>query len=503
MRVIANTSGAVEAEQRLVATMVNIEHGALVVDDRGEPLGAGPPQPYPTLRVEPLTAGGLPLVYRLKPAVGVVFYTAGAGFQIGPFVHRVQAALARHGYGHLLAHRATSASPCVTVRTHRSPPALDEVTSVVGPRKPYGRGGGDRPEQQPDRQPARLLLYTPAHCEELPDQVSHRAGFTWVFTSIGAIAGLARVEGPAALNALMASVLYDDAGLVRLANNSTVHLLPAAAVALPALPAAIRGLDPKALASLGVLGPTAQAPRLGGARAVFVITRRGTGVASHRSLELSYAIPGPLTGVTYLARNVTWESLRPSCAERAKAPGEGASSSGAEAAGAGLKCPLCTTPLWGDVFALDNPLMPAPPVAGANPPNPPLDGSWGAPLAYDVVGPGEPVLEGRALVICRFCARNLCPKVGAHLSCAIYRSRVGRTHDEAFAGHALEPLLAITRAAAEGLAPVPDMPGYFLVGAGEKAFVLAPAGTSQWETTAVASLSSRAVLRATHIVELA
>ena len=185
MRIIRNVSGAAEAEQRLIATMHNIERASLAVDDRGEPLSA-PLAPYPTYVVKPTTTKGLPVTYHIKATVGVVFYTAGTGFQLLPLINRIRDGLAKFGYQHLTSYCATSVSPCATVRKM---PSLDESTHVMGPRKPYRKPHTDKP----DTLPARLILFTPPLHNEVPPHISYRARFTWVFMPIGAIVGLKMV----------------------------------------------------------------------------------------------------------------------------------------------------------------------------------------------------------------------------------------------------------------------------------------------------------------------
>lgn len=438
MRVIKNTSGAAEAEQRLVSTMINMERGALTVDDRGGPLPA-PHAPFPTHETKPVTKRGLPVTYHLRPSVGIVFYTAGTGFQVSAFVARMQAALHKYGYDHLTAHRAVALTPCATIK---KAPELKEVTQIEGPRKPYRKG------KAMEETPARLMLFTPALLEELPPHVSYRAAFTWVFMAIGAIVGKT-VRNASMLNALMASALYDDAGLIKLANNAIVHGLKPADIVTPAIPPLLQ-----------------KAVDTGFGSTVVVVTRKGAG----RALELSGCIPGPDTGLARVTKVVPWATLRIGNQD--------------------MSCPICRAPLWGDVYAVVDPRMPR----GGE-----LDGVWNL-VPFDGLEYSSSILEGRAVAVCKYCARNLCGMIASHLQCSIVLTSVPHTHDEAFGAGARKNLLALTQAGAGGVTPVPGFPGYFVVGPAGSEFILRPAGSTSYSCTAVPQFSSRPIISVPNLI---
>jgi hypothetical protein len=449
MRIIRNTSGAAEAEQRLVATMINIERGALTVDDRGAPLPA-PHAPFPTYVSEPVTKRGLPVTYHLRPSVGIVFYTAGAGFQISTFVNHIQAALHKYEYDHLTTHRAVALTPCATIK---KAPELEGATHVAGPRKPYKKA------KAMEGLPARLLLFTPALFEEVPSHVSYRAAFTWVFMAIGAIVGKS-VRNASMLNALMASALYDDAGLIKLTNNAIVHDLKPSDIAIPVIGASLQ----KAVDSSFALTST-----------VVVVTRKGAGHA----LELSGCVPNSDTQhngysvVTRAAKVVPWSALQ-ICNQELN----------------DLSCPVCRAPLWGDVYAIVDPRMPK---------DGDIDGTWSF-TPFDGLGYGDSILEGRAVAVCKYCVRNLCGSMADHLQCSVVRTSVPRTHDEAFGEGTRKDLLALTRAGADGVTPVPGFPGHFIVGGAGSEFILKPMGTTTYSCTAVPQFSARPIISVPNLV---
>lgn len=437
-RIIKNVAGAAEAEQRLVSTMINIERGALTVGDRGEPLPA-PHAAYPTLEVKPVTKRGLPTVYHLKPTVGIVFYTAGTGFHIPSFVARLRTGLAKHGYEHLIAYRTTAITPCATIKKI---PDLQADTTIIGPRKPYKKGKIDSSAGLP----ARLMLFTPPLHEELPTHVSYRAGFTWVFMSIGAIVDMQMVGGAPALNALMASALYDDAGLIRLENDAIIHKLSSTDIITPALPPAIQ-----------------KAVDFGFNSTVVVVTRKG----ATRTLELSGSVPIDDAGITRVVGEVPWSTLK-TCNEEAK----------------DMSCPMCMAPLWGEVYAIVDPHMPR----GNE-----LDGTWQF-TPFDGIPPGASILEGRSVVVCKYCARRLCAGLPGHLQCTVVRTRVACTHDQAWEKSRHKFLLALTQAGTAGVTPIPDMSGWFTVGVAGSEFVLRPAGPGAYSCTAIPQISARPIL---------
>lgn len=478
VRVIKVTSSTAEAERRLVSTMINIERGALTVSDDGEALPL-PHTPYPTIEVKPTTKRGLPVSYHLKPTVGVVYYTAGSGFQIQSFIDRVSKGLGQYGYGHLTSYRAITVSPCAIVKNTLE---LDECTAVVGPRRPYRKGkGGIKPS-------ARLILFTDPSCEDVPSHISYRAAFTWVFTSIVPLLSIRGGPRSAAeLNAIMSSVVYDDAGLVKLDNGKIVYEFTKDDLTIPKLPEELLKVGEVGLSTVAV-----------------IVTRAG----GKLSLELSGCIPSSDAGITRVAKTVPWdtsfESLDPLTDSASASPSASSAlptaadplttNASDEHKETILSCHMCSTPLWGEVYILDNPKMPT----GRE-----LDGAWPAFAPFGGIKGGEPMLQGNSSCICKYCARKLCASVATHLDCKVLRSHLKITHNEAFGSATpwkfLVPLITYC---AGRVTAVPDMPGHFLLGPAGSEIVLRPHGPASLACTAVPHLSSRPILSVPNLIEM-
>jgi hypothetical protein len=276
---------------------------------------------------------------------------------------------------------------------------------------------------------------------------------------IGAIidtsrADMYRFDNAQKLNAIMASVLYDDAGLVALKDNAIIHCLKPSDIAIPPLLPAIQ-----------------KAAETGFNSTVVVVTRKG---ASH-ALELSGSVPGDDAGITRVVGEVPWASLKISDAICTK----------------DMPCAICAAPLWGEVYAIVDPRMPS---------GDELDGVCSF-RRFDGIAKNDSILDGCSVIVCKYCARNLCSKLPGHLQCTVVRTRVARSHDEAFAEGPRKDLLAVTQAGAAGVTPVPDMPGWFIVGGAGSEFVVKPAWSSAFSHTAIPQISSYPILNVPNLIE--
>lgn len=150
-----------------------------------------------TVEVPPTTRAGRPVHVDYQPTVGVVFYTQELG------VPQLMAAVARELAAYAPQGRIVATSPATLVRV---PPDATPPATVVHPvrRACYTT----TPDPTPGLSlPARLLMQTLE--PELPRHYSMRAGFTWVFTLVTAIADVPPFETMAEVNAAVASVLFD------------------------------------------------------------------------------------------------------------------------------------------------------------------------------------------------------------------------------------------------------------------------------------------------------
>src|SRR5262245_6727434 len=115
MKVIKPVAGTADAERRLVRSMLCMEHGAVAVGPDCAPLPP-PHEPWPTVRLSPVTKKGLPAEAHYRPTVGIVFYTVGPAFSVRELVGRVAARLGELPEDHLRGHRAVAATPCSMLR---------------------------------------------------------------------------------------------------------------------------------------------------------------------------------------------------------------------------------------------------------------------------------------------------------------------------------------------------------------------------------------------------
>jgi len=202
MQVIKPTDGRAAAERRLAARMLCIEHAAVAYTPDLSPIPP-PHAPCPLIEIPPITAKGLPSTVHYRATVGIVFYTTGKGFQAGDLVRRVSAILGALPDAHLLTPRAIGSSLSAVVRRRGQ---VVSGHAIVGPRKCYKKskkGASDLP--------ARLLMWTPLVEPELPQHYSIRASFTWVFMPVSAALDIGEFGSMAQVNAMIASVLFDDA----------------------------------------------------------------------------------------------------------------------------------------------------------------------------------------------------------------------------------------------------------------------------------------------------
>ncbi len=243
MRILNGT-----CETQLAAEMLCLEHGARAVGPDLAPLPP-PHAPWPLIAIPPATKAAVPYSVHYRPAVGIVFYTRPAGFDVSAFVHRVRALLARASDAHLRGYRACAASPAAVLR-YKGRAREGASTIIAGPRAPpvkLPRAGGVVP--------ARLLLFTPPDHIVIPRHWSVAAVFTWVFMPIEVAlkASLEGYSGAANANALVAGLVFDAASILGapLAPRDIDTLTPTDLGCVP-LPA---GFDPAPI--LQLCGPRA------------------------------------------------------------------------------------------------------------------------------------------------------------------------------------------------------------------------------------------------------
>jgi hypothetical protein len=369
MRIIipADSAGGEDvARQRLVALMLNMEHAATVYGPDLVQLPA-PHTPWPLIELKPITRKGLGAFAHYSPTVGVIFYTAGVAFSVGPFVRQVEALLSAHSVTHLKRYRAIAATPS-TVMRHKG--RISDETQVVGPRKCYRKAHHDR-----GALPARLLLWTPGSEIDPPPHFSIRAAFTWVFMPVTAVfTPHYALLSAASANAMIASILYDAGRLSSLKEGVDLYRLGLKDFRIRPLPEVLAGLP-------GQILPMARVSLLGayGPQNIFdqgaLIVHNGsdggpgggalTYVGSHESLRAS---PRPYEHLPF----------RPWDPERY----------------VGSQCCACSAPVAGDVVLLQAPHTPV--AAGVH-------REW----YFCSMPPGSPLLReghvGKALLLCRFC----------------------------------------------------------------------------------------------------
>ena len=220
-------------ERRLIAEMLCLEHGARAVGPDGRPLPA-PHEPWPTVTLRPVTAGGVACTVHLSPTVGVVYHMLEPG-RVAELVTRISSELERAGDAHLCGARAVAATPSTVLR-HKGR-RIAGRHMIVGPRKCYTKAGDPA-----DDLPTRLLQWTPADDYRLPPHHSIRAAFTWVFMSVGAAlaAGEGGFDSMSTVNATVAAILYDGAGISNVPDGEEVSPLGVGHFDAAPLPSALR-----------------------------------------------------------------------------------------------------------------------------------------------------------------------------------------------------------------------------------------------------------------------
>jgi hypothetical protein len=335
------------AEARLAAEMLCLEHGARAVGPDLQPLPP-PHEPWPTVRLGPVTAGGRPCTVHYRPTVGVVFYTLPPGGSVADLVGRLSARLELAGDGHLRGGRAVAATPATVLR-HQGRIAGGHL--LVGPRKCYKKPVSERGDL-----PARLLQWMAPGDDEPPPHYSIRAAFTWAFMpATAALAiGEAGFDSMPAVNATLAAVLYDGARLCRLPDGAEARPLTVGHFGGGGLPPFLAapppGAAPPPLAPLG--GALLVEP---GGRLVFV----GRLLNLHLRAGRAAWPPGQYPALPA-------EAWAPETVARPPRRGRGEKPP-ADAASRDFQCTSCSAPLGGRVAVVR-----APGGAAPEPPGMPL-----------------------------------------------------------------------------------------------------------------------------------
>jgi hypothetical protein len=402
------------SERRLAAFMFCVENGARVVDDDGKALKA-PHAPFPEIKVDPRTEQGLPVIVTYKPAVGIIFYSAGSGFSARALAARLRDQMDVYGDAHLRGHRSVAVTPCATLR-HK--PHVVPGTELVGPRVPYQK----RPAEDAKEVSARSILFTPPDYCDIPSHVGYRSVFTWIIMNGAPSIGL-KMTSMADFNAVVASAFYDTAGILSpsLEDGSDTMSVTAEDLSLPQPPDDIRD----ALST----------PRKG--NEALLIDRR-TGI------------------ITVVGDANTLTMRRP--ADLPRLDEKWGSSPNANIDLKELSCLVCGVPLYGDVVLIKAPLEPR---QAAD-----ID-AW--PPVDMILQPGANILGGRSAAICRFCYQVIPECAINHLRCTLVRSKIQRDQAAALRGSDLQHLVPVVTAGQA--VPVPGTVGVFSVG--EK-FLIAP-----------------------------
>jgi hypothetical protein len=166
MRILRGASVA-----RLAAMMLGAERGALIFGPDLSPLSP-PYESWPCVRLKTRTI-------HYKPAVGIVFYTAGEGFCVAALVRKVAALLD---------------SADATLSGHAQLIATDATLfSVIRRRSDMKR---------------RIIVHSPTSLA-LPSAECSLSTFTWVFMSAAAALEVSHFADMTSANAMLASILYD------------------------------------------------------------------------------------------------------------------------------------------------------------------------------------------------------------------------------------------------------------------------------------------------------
>ena len=215
--------------------MLNLEHGALVVDpDSLQPLP--PPHAiWPVVVLPPRTAEGHPCTIHYRPTVGVVYYTQAQGEDVEGLVAGVASMLERAGDAHLRQRNyAVAATPAAVLR-HTGRVSCCNV--IFGPRKNHAASPGGANCRPGDLLPARLLVYT-ADGVTTPPAHYGRAGFTWVFMPIAAALAIGErgFDSMPAVNASISAIFFDGGRASTLRDGAEVSLLAEDHFEVPPVP---------------------------------------------------------------------------------------------------------------------------------------------------------------------------------------------------------------------------------------------------------------------------
>ena len=221
MRVIKPTetdAGRFASERRLVHEMLCLEHGARAFGPGG-PLPE-PHEPWPIVKLDPITAMGAASIIHYRPTVAVVYYTLVPGSCPRALMDRLAAELERAGDAHLRGYRAVAATPATVLRQKGR---VVGGTVVVGGRK----CGKKRSTDSSGGYPARHLQLAAPDDDEPPPHYSIGAAFTWVFAPITAALaiGAACFESMPAVNATLSAVYYDESQISTIPDGGDVARL--------------------------------------------------------------------------------------------------------------------------------------------------------------------------------------------------------------------------------------------------------------------------------------
>jgi hypothetical protein len=212
-------------EVRLVAAMLNIEKGALAVGPNLEPLPP-PHEPHPVVKMDPITARGVPYVIHYRSTVGVVYYTLTQGSHIAALIGRLAAQLDRAGDAHLRGYRAVAATP-TTVLRHKMRVAPAGGSMVVGPQKCHKKAIVDNKAGLPARLLHQWLPPNDGSDIKPPPHYSVGAAFTWVFMPVTAALAMGEIgfDSMPAVNASLSAIFYDGGQTSNIPDGGEIALL--------------------------------------------------------------------------------------------------------------------------------------------------------------------------------------------------------------------------------------------------------------------------------------
>lgn len=382
MQVIKHEPTAVA---RIAACMYNFETGRKHFDEKGNKIptiGKRPHAPFPVITIPSKTTKGKDITVQYRPTVGIVFYTAGPGFDPMKLAFDLRTELAKFNTNgdhcaHLGGFRATDVSPCTTLRKN-IPISDGTVITQSG-------------AQQILRQTiTRQIIIKSVDDLQLPSYISKQSAFTWVIMNAGGIVNVG-CYNMITFNALSASVIYDHADAI--SGDSVKVLLTASDIKASPVPENIK----KALTVVGngwFMAP--QNPHVG----VLIEAKTGEiSIVGNRSTlggGRTFCLPSTFR---------KWDDLKTTNRDFNE-----------------LNCGFCHIPLANDVIVVMQPLQ--------HEPN----------TVNDIYGfthypPGSKIIGDRGFAVCLFCYISLPTCIVSHLRCDIIHSRIERTQIEAFKGN--------------------------------------------------------------------